>query len=130
MTRSIVGGRSFEEEYESVSRKMKGVGPEPIREHVVEIGGVPYPPKQVLARLTGWERTSFTTMEAQRVLTRLGFTCRRANARVSEIPPSETASGDRTLEERLAVVENEVAVMSEALASLRRRIAELEDGRG
>jgi hypothetical protein len=27
-----------------------------------------YPPKQVLATVSGWDRTSFTTMEAQRVL--------------------------------------------------------------
>lgn len=31
-----------------------------------------YPPKQVLAVVTGWERTSYTTMEAQRVLGKIG----------------------------------------------------------
>ena len=55
-------------------------GPEPIRQHMVEIDGTAYPPKQVLAEITGWPRQSFTTMEANRVLLRLGFICRRAGA--------------------------------------------------
>ena len=58
---------------------MRGVRPEPIREHLVEVLDTAYPPKQVLAAVTGWQRTSFTTMEAQRVLTRAGFACRRAD---------------------------------------------------
>ncbi|MFJ9785194.1 hypothetical protein ACIRSS_36875 [Amycolatopsis sp. NPDC101161] len=57
---------------------MRNVDPETIREHLVEIGRTVFPPKQVLAVVTGWERTSFTTMEAQRVLTKVGFVCRRA----------------------------------------------------
>jgi len=46
----------------------EGVHPEPIREHLVEMLATVYPPKQVLATVSGWDRTSFTTMEAQRVL--------------------------------------------------------------
>src|SRR4051812_29676743 len=60
------------------AHRMQGVRPEGIREHIVEIHHTPYLSKQVLAVVTGWERQSFTTMEAQRVLARLGFICRRA----------------------------------------------------
>jgi hypothetical protein len=39
-----------------------------------------FPPKQVLAVVTGWDRQSFTAMEAQRVLTTVGSLCRRAGS--------------------------------------------------
>lgn len=56
---------------------MRNVEPEPIREHFVVIGEKPFAPKQALAQVTGWDRQTFTTMEAIRVLTRIGFTCQR-----------------------------------------------------
>lgn len=77
--RAVVGGRSFDFTKEDIERRMSSVHPEPIREHLVEMLGTVFPPKQVLATVTGWDRTSFTTMEAQRVLTRVGFVCRRAS---------------------------------------------------
>lgn len=78
MVRAVVGGRPFDFTKEDIERRMSGVHPEPIREHLVEMLGTVFPPKQVLATITGWDRTSFTTMEAQRVLNRAGFVCRRA----------------------------------------------------
>ena len=77
MVVAVVGGRRFEFAREEIERCMRGEKPEAIREHLVEIGGRDFPPKQVVATLTEWDRTSFTTMEAQRVLTRAGFACRR-----------------------------------------------------
>jgi hypothetical protein len=76
-----VGGRVLNLTMDEVLRKMEGQEPEPIREHLVEMLGTVFPPKQVLATVTGWDRQSFTTMEAQRVLQRIGFTCRRAGQR-------------------------------------------------
>lgn len=70
-----VGGRDFSFTKEEVEARMKGTDPELIQKHVVEVEGQSYPPKQVLGQVTGWPRTSFTTMEAQRVLTRIGFVC-------------------------------------------------------
>src|SRR5260370_9771676 len=78
MVRAVVGGRALEFGKAEIERRMTGLRPEPIREHMVEVLDTAYPPKQVLATVTGWDRTSFTTMEAQRVLTRVGFVCRRA----------------------------------------------------
>jgi hypothetical protein len=73
-----VGGREFNLTKEEVEARMKGEDPELIQKHMVEVNGQMFPPKQVLGHVTGWPRTSFTTMEAQRVLTRIGFVCAEA----------------------------------------------------
>lgn len=70
-----VGGRDFNLTKQEVETRMSREEPEPIQKHMVEVNGQMFPPKQVLAHVTGWARTSFTTMEAQRVLARIGFTC-------------------------------------------------------
>lgn len=70
-----VGGRSFDLTKADVEVRVKEMEPELIQKHVVKVNGRWYPPKQVLWKVTGWPRTSFTTLEAQRVLTRLGFEC-------------------------------------------------------
>jgi hypothetical protein len=106
---------------------MRNVDAETIREHLVEIGPTVFPPKQVLAVVTGWERTSFTTMEAQRVLTKVGFVCRRAgqetDGRASWLLQTETES---SLDERVASLEAALTVANEAIAGLSARVAELE----
>lgn len=131
MVRMIVGGRELDLTRDDVVGRMRDVQPEPIREHLVEIGNTVFPPKQVLAQVTGWDRQSFTTMEANRVFGRLGFVCRRAGrrgpdgqtARVLEIPEhQETPSMGR----RLSAMESALAVAQEAIAGLRNRVAELE----
>jgi predicted small metal-binding protein len=53
--------------------------PEPIRDHFVIVGGRRFPPKQVLRAVTGLDRADFTTHQARRVLTRLGFLAGRAS---------------------------------------------------
>lgn len=68
-----VGGRAFDLTKQEIETLMEGVQPEMIQKHAVEVSGQLFPPKQVLNHVTSWERTSFTTMEAQRVLARLGF---------------------------------------------------------
>ena len=68
-----VGGRDFDHTKAEIEAQMSGVAPEAIQKYAIAVNGDLYPPKQVLATVTGWERTSFTTMEAQRVLGRLGF---------------------------------------------------------
>src|SRR4029453_3606197 len=75
-----VGGRDFDLTKQEVEARMTGEDPELIQKHMVEVNGQMFPPKQVLGHVTGWERTTFTTMEAQRVLTRIGFVCTEASA--------------------------------------------------
>ena len=78
--RFTVGGRNFDLTADDVRSRMKGVDPEIIQKHAVVINDAVYPPKQVFAVCLGFPRTSFTTMEAQRVLNRLGFDNRQARA--------------------------------------------------
>ena len=65
--------------------------PEPIHEHFVVINGRRWPPKQVLALVTGLDRADFTTHQARRALTRLGFPAARAVRR--KFPTGVNPSG-------------------------------------
>jgi hypothetical protein len=71
--RARVAGEDFELDSTSVERRLRGVEPEPVREHFVVVGGHRYPPKQVLGVVTGLDRADFTTHQARAVLRRLGF---------------------------------------------------------
>ncbi|MEU5782270.1 hypothetical protein [Micromonospora lupini] len=129
MARMTVGGRQLELDKELVLRRMRGEEPETIREHLVEMLGTVFPPKQVLATVTGWDRTSFTTMEAQRVLSKVGFVCRRA----SNLPDGRAAwvqagaePSSKPVEDRIAALEAALTVAQQAIASLVSRIDVLE----
>lgn len=129
MHRMTVGGRTLELDKEQVLRKMRGVLAEPIREHLVEVGGTAFPPKQVLAVVTEWDRQSFTTMEAQRVLTRVGFVCRRAGKLADGQAAwirSAPDPGPATMDDRIASLEAGLVVANEAIAGLASRIRGLE----
>ncbi len=121
MARMTVGGRILELTQEEVVSRMSNQRPEPIREHLVEMPNDVYPPKQVLATITGWNRTSFTTMEAQRVLTKLGFVCRRSSAaseRATPKAPRVTEPTMASLDERLTRLEAALVVAQQAVAHL------------
>jgi hypothetical protein len=66
-----------------IERAMRRVLPEPIQSHYVVVGPRRYPPKQVLAHVTGLDRADFTTHQARRVLMNLGFPVGRRPSRVS-----------------------------------------------
>jgi hypothetical protein len=65
-------------------------------------------------------------MEAERVLTKLGFVCRRAGSDPSGRAAWVLQEPDDDLEERTHRLEAEMAVVQEALASVRARVAALE----
>lgn len=121
MTWVTVGGKRRDITKDEVIRRMRGVEPEPVREHLVEIAGTAYPPKQVLETVTEWNRRSFTSLEAVRVLTRVGFPCRR----LSESDPPQVTSPAGT-EQRLSELESALAVAQEAIARLANRVTTLE----
>jgi hypothetical protein len=123
--RMVVGGRELDLTANDVLDKMHNVEPEPIREHLVEIGDKEFPPKQVLAAVTGWDRQSFTTMEANRVLARLGFNCCRIGYRSHGAAREEQSP----IERRLFAAESALAVAQEAIAGLANRVAKLEASR-
>jgi len=130
MARMTVGGRPLDLTRQEVEQKMRGHQPESIREHLVEMLNTVYPPKQVLATVTGWDRTSFTTMEAQRVLTKIGFVCRRAGSdqagQAAWMQTDGTAPGSASLDERVAVLEMALVVAQQAIVGLTSRVSVLE----
>jgi hypothetical protein len=84
MTIMTVAGHRFNLDPATVEQAVEGELPEPIKEHFVVINGRRWPPKQVLALVTGLDKADFTTHQARRALTRLGFSAaRRARARES-----------------------------------------------
>jgi hypothetical protein len=78
MTIMTVSGHRYDLDSRSVEAALQGQLPEPIHEHFVVIHGRRWPPKQVLALVTGLDRADFTTHQARRALTRLGFSAARA----------------------------------------------------
>jgi hypothetical protein len=74
-----VSGHTFDLDPQRVEKALSGQLPEPIQEHFVVVSGRRWPPKQVLAVVTGLDRADFTTHQARRALTRLGFTAARAS---------------------------------------------------
>ncbi len=86
MTRQMtIARRSFALRPAQVEQSMRGVLPEPLKSHFVVVGRRRYPPKQVLAQVTGLDRAEFTTHHARRILTGLGFAPgRRSPASVAE----------------------------------------------
>jgi hypothetical protein len=87
----IIAHRPFALRASQVERAMRGVLPEPLRDHYVVVGQRRYPPKQVLGRVTGLDRADFTTHHARRILTGLGFPVgRRTHAAAPALPSRET----------------------------------------
>lgn len=68
-----LGGRDIDLTATAVHAAVRGVEPEPVRLHAVRIAGGIFPVKQVVALATGLDRLDFTTVNARRVLQRLGF---------------------------------------------------------
>jgi hypothetical protein len=77
MPTMTVSGRKYELDHDGVEAALRSVLPEPIHEHFVVINGRRWPPKQVLSLLTGLDRADFTSHQARRALTRLGFPASR-----------------------------------------------------
>ena len=79
-----IAGREFELEREAVERMLERELPDPLVEHYVVVSGRRFPPKQVIARVTGLDRLDFTTHQARRILMRLGFAAARIGRPATE----------------------------------------------
>lgn len=125
-----VRGRDFEWSKRDIEQAMRGESPDTIQKHVVGVNGTLYPPKQVLGRVTGWPRISFTTAEAQRVLTRIGFVCREAvtapGAQLGWVVTDDEPQQPSATDERIAALEAALATAQEAIAGLAARVRALE----
>ena len=89
-----VSGRKFRLDQAGIRDAVADQLPEPLHEHYVVVAGRRYPPKQVIAAATGLDRADFTTHQARRVLTRLGFTAaRRTPAQRATAPAGQRSPG-------------------------------------
>jgi hypothetical protein len=95
MPTMTVSGHQYSLDPHSVEAALHGALPEPIQEHFVVINGRRWPPKQVLAVVTGLDRADFTTHQARRALTRLGFTAGRAASPRGHNPATSPATAPR-----------------------------------
>lgn len=124
-----MGGREFDLTPEQVRERMRGVPAEPIRTHRVVIDGTTFPPKQVIDACLGFPRTSFTTMEAQRVLNRLGFRGPGTPGGDRRPSPSEPPQDSPGTTEVLRELTATLKTVQVAIAGLSDRVAELESSR-
>jgi hypothetical protein len=108
-----VGGRPFDYTRTQIVDRMRGEQPEDLRTHFVEIGRVIFPPKQVVAAMTGWDRSSFTSLEARRVLENAGLPCRRVDE-----PTDGSDPAIRDLTRRVDALEAGLASANEAIVKL------------
>lgn len=93
MAHFTVAGRDFDLARLRVERLLERQLPDPVLEHYVVVGGRRFPPKQVLACVTGLDRADFTTHQARRILMRLGFTAARVSAATEAAEASAAAGG-------------------------------------
>jgi hypothetical protein len=92
----VLNGKRLSFSRSQVFAAVKDQIPRRIDKYKVAINGVQFPPKQVLELLTGIEPINFTTMDAQRVLKKLGFSSQTA----SQVPVGPSAE-DHTFSEQI-----------------------------
>lgn len=66
-------GQQFDLGRSDVEERLKHVEPKTVTKYQVRINGTTYPPKQALAAAIGKPVANFTTMDATRILSKLGF---------------------------------------------------------
>ncbi len=66
-------GKRFELSHADVEERLRHVEPKAVTKYQVRINGRGYPPKQALAAAIGKPVANFTTMDATRILSKLGF---------------------------------------------------------
>ena len=92
MREVTISGRKFRLDQARVRNALADHLPEPLHEHYVVVDGRRYPPKQVIAVVTGLDRADFTTHQARRVLMRLGFAAARHTPGQSGAPTAAQAA--------------------------------------
>jgi hypothetical protein len=96
-----ISKRRFELRADRVERALRQALPEPIMSHYVVICERRYPPKQAISLVTGLDRADFTTHQARRILTGLGFPAgRRPGQAKSKAPGSSRVTRSRGMRAR------------------------------
>jgi len=73
LTQFTLRGKKYDLKTSDVVDRMKGIPPEPIKEHYVVIDDNKYPIKQVISSVLDIPRISFTSIDAYNILRKLGF---------------------------------------------------------
>ena len=120
----VVGRRDLELDAPDVITAMRNRIPETVRTFVVEVGGEWFPPKQVFATVTSWNRGTFTTYEAVRILRRLGFHV--VDDREVKERRGTTPATPRAIDDRLGHVESGLKVLQTAIAGIADRLSIIE----
>lgn len=97
---ATIARQAYDLTRERVEATMRGVRPESIQAHYVIVGGRRFPPKQVIAEVTGLDRSAFISTQARRILERLDFTVGRVGSPPRE--PNPLADVASSADERLA----------------------------
>ena len=96
-----ISKRRFELRADRVERAVRQALPEPITSHYVVIDKRRYPPKQAISLVTGLDRADFTTHQARRILTGLGFPAgRRPGQPKAKAPGSPRGTRSRGMRAR------------------------------
>jgi hypothetical protein len=124
----LVGGREIELTKDEVIEAMVDQEPELVREYFVETPSGWFPPKQIFECVTKWSRGTFTSHEAVRVLSRLGFSCRRTDELSSSSPANGVPQMGDSVEGKPEVrgLRDALKVLEVAVAGLARRIEAIE----
>lgn len=120
----VVGRRDLELDTSDVITAMRDQIPETARAYVVEVGDEWFPPKQVFATVTRWNRGTFTTYEAVRILRRLGFHV--VDDREVKEEMGTTLAAPATFDDRLGHVESGLKVLQTAIARIADRLSIIE----
>lgn len=75
-----LAGRQFELSDDDVRTRVANHRPDPIDQYWVDIDGVRWPVKQVMALATGLAKSDFQSQNSRRLLAKLGFTIGKGNA--------------------------------------------------
>jgi len=114
MREVTIRGQKFRLDQGRVRDALAGQLPEPLHEHYVVVDGRRYPPKQVIAAVTGLDRADFTTHQARRILTRLGFAAARHTPKETGPPaPGQAWHGSSRAEALRPFVGRWVAIRGE-----------------
>jgi hypothetical protein len=95
---ATIAHHPFDLSRERVERAMRDVRPEPIQAHYVIVGGRRFPPKQVIATVTGLDRSAFISTQARRILEKLDFTVGRLGTPAAVVAEAPTVAVDERLE--------------------------------
>jgi hypothetical protein len=85
-----IAKRHFTLRADRVERALRQALPEPITSHYVVICKRRYPPKQAISLVTGLDRADFTTHQARRILTGLGFPAGRRSGQAKSKAPGNS----------------------------------------